>query len=198
LSAREELLAAAAELFTTRGYTATTTRALAERAGIRQASMYHYVGGKEDLLAELLEGTVTPSLTLARRLLADRSRPAEARLWDLCRFDAELLCAGPHNLGGLYLLPEVSAPRFAGFHEARTALKSAYTELLAATAPCAPLLPSGLALRADLLFALVEGLILVHRTSPARPVPAFACAAADAALRLAGVPDEELAAFRGA
>lgn len=48
LSAREELLSAAAELFTTRGYAATTTRAVAERAGMRQATMYHYVSGKED------------------------------------------------------------------------------------------------------------------------------------------------------
>ncbi|MFD1272046.1 helix-turn-helix domain-containing protein [Streptomyces kaempferi] len=53
-------------MFTTRGYAATTTRAVAERAGMRQASMYHYVSGKEELLAELLESTVTPSLAFAR------------------------------------------------------------------------------------------------------------------------------------
>ncbi|MYS19543.1 transcriptional regulator, TetR family [Streptomyces sp. DvalAA-14] len=197
MTAREELLAAAAELFTTRGYTATTTRGLAERAGMRQASMYHYVGGKEDLLAELLESTVTPSLALARTLLADRTRPAESRLWALCRSDAELLCAGPHNLGALYLLPEVASPRFAGFHRARTALKTAYAELLAATAPCADLTPGELALRTDLLFALIEGLILVHRSTPNRPVPVMAAAAADAALRIAGVPAEQLGGLRG-
>jgi AcrR family transcriptional regulator len=191
MSAREELLAAAAELFTTRGYTATTTRALAERAGLRQASMYHYVGGKEDLLADLLEGTVTPSLALARALLADTARPAEARLWELCRSDADLLCAGPYNLGALYLLPEVAAPRFAGFHEARAALKSAYAALLGATAPCAGLPAPDLALRADLLFALIEGLILANRSTPA-----FASAAADAALRVAGVREEDLTALR--
>ncbi|WP_443071145.1 TetR/AcrR family transcriptional regulator [Streptomyces sp. NBC_01476] len=191
MSAREELLTAAAELFTTRGYTATTTRALAERAGIRQASMYHYVGGKEDLLAELLEGTVTPSLTLARALLADASRPAEARLWELCRSDAELLCTGPYNLGALYLLPEVAAPRFAGFHQARAALKSVYGELLGATGACAGLAPADLALRTDLLFALIEGLILVRRSTPD-----FTAAAADAALRIAGVPESALRELR--
>ena len=191
MSAREELLAAAAELFTTRGYTTTTTRALAERAGMRQASMYHYVGGKEDLLAELLEGTVTPSLALARTLLADTGRPAEARLWELCRSDAELLCAGPYNLGALYLLPEVASPRFAGFHEARAALKSAYATLLSGTAPCVGLPAADLALRADLLFALIEGLILANRSTPA-----FASAAADAALRVAGVPEADLPDLR--
>jgi AcrR family transcriptional regulator len=187
MSAREELLAAAAELFTSRGYTATTTRALAERAGMRQASMYHYVGGKEELLAELLDSTVRPSLALARTLLADETLPAEVRLWTLCRSDAELLCTGPHNLGALYLLPEVASPRFAGFHQARTALKSAYAGLLAATAACAGLTPADLALRTDLVFALIEGLILVHRSTPTRPVPATAAAAADAALRIAGI-----------
>lgn len=198
MSAREELLAAAAELFTTRGYTATTTRAVAERAGMRQASMYHYVGGKEDLLAELLEGTVTPSLALARALLADDARPAETRLWELCRADTALLCAGPYNLGALYLLPEVTAERFTGFHQARADLKAAYGSLLAATAPCAALLPAELAFRTDLLFGLIEGVILVHRADLARPVPAFASAAADAALRIAGVSPDELTALRGA
>jgi AcrR family transcriptional regulator len=183
LAPREELLAAAAELFTTRGYTATSTRALAERAGMRQASMYHYVGGKEELLAELLDSTVSPSLALARTLVADVARPAEHRLWELARSDAELLCSGPHNLGALYLLPEVAAPRFAPFREARAALESAYTELLSATAPGAALEPPDLALRADLLFALIEGLILANRSTPV-----FAAAAADAALRVAGVP----------
>jgi AcrR family transcriptional regulator len=192
MSAREELLAAAAELFTTRGYTATTTRAVAERAGMRQASMDHYVGGKEDLLAGLLEGTVTPSLELARALLADRGRPAEARLWDLCRFDAELLCAGPHNLGALYLLPEVAAERFSGFRRARAELRTAYARLLAATAPGAALPAPERASRADLIFGLIEGVILVHRSDPGRPVPAFAAAAADAALRIAGVPPDAL------
>ncbi|WP_405592486.1 TetR/AcrR family transcriptional regulator [Streptomyces sp. NBC_01190] len=198
MSPRDELLAAAAELFTTRGYTATTTRAVAERAGLRQASMYHYVGGKEDLLAELLESTVTPSLNLARTLLADTARPAEARLWELCRSDAELLCAGPHNLGALYLLPEVASPRFGGFHQARTALKSAYGRLLGATACCAALTPAELGLRTDLLFALIEGLILVHRSTPTRPVPLMAAAAADAALRIAGVAADDLAGARAA
>lgn len=134
LSPRDELLAAAADLFTTRGYAATTTRAVAERAGMRQASMYHYVSGKEELLAELLESTVTPSLTLARELLADDATPAEDRLWELCRTDVELLCGGPHNLGGLYLLPEVRTEGFAGFHAVRAELKDTYRQLLAATA----------------------------------------------------------------
>ncbi|MEU6604668.1 helix-turn-helix domain-containing protein [Streptomyces shenzhenensis] len=186
LQPRAELLAAAAELFTTRGYAATTTRAVAERAGMRQASMYHYVSGKEELLAELLESTVTPSLGCARELLADPARPAEDRLWELCRADVELLCGGPHNLGVLYLLPEVRAERFAGFHAVRAELKDAYRQLIAATAAGGALGKGGLDLRTDLVFGLIEGVILVHRSDPERPVTEFARATADAALRIAG------------
>ncbi|MGC5002936.1 helix-turn-helix domain-containing protein [Streptomyces sp. NBC_00353] len=190
LSAREELLTAAAELFTTRGYAATTTRAVAERAGMRQATMYHYVAGKEDLLAELLESTVTPSLALAGKLLVDDATAAEDRLWELCRSDVALLCGGPYNLGALYVLPEVRAERFAGFNRVRDELKEAYGTLLAATRAGAALDEGELALRTDLVFGLIEGVILVRRSGPERPVAAFAAATADAALRIVGTrPD---------
>ncbi|MFK0152804.1 TetR/AcrR family transcriptional regulator [Streptomyces sp. NPDC090499] len=187
LEPRAELLAAAADLFTTHGYAATTTRAVAERAGMRQASMYHYVSGKEELLAELLESTVTPSLACARELLADDATPAEERLRVLCRADVELLCAGPHNLGALYLLPEVHAERFAGFHAVRAELKDAYRQLIAATAAGGALAKGELELRTDLVFGLIEGVILVHRSEPERPAREFARATAEAALRIVGV-----------
>ncbi|MDT3397854.1 helix-turn-helix domain-containing protein [Streptomyces sp. B1866] len=188
LSARDELLAAAAELFTTRGYAATSTRAVAERAGMRQATMYHYFAGKEDILAELLESTVTPSLAVARGLLARDGEPAEERLHALCRSDVELLCGGPHNLGALYLLPEVGIERFAGFHRVRADLKDAYGQLIAATGAGRELDKGELAVRTDLVFGLIEGVILIHRSDPDRPVGAFAAATADAALRIVGIP----------
>lgn len=196
LTAREELLTAAAGLFAERGYAATTTRAVAERAGMRQASMYHYFGGKEDLLAALLEGTVRPSLELARGLAARHEVPAEARLWALCRADVALLCAGPHNPGALYLLPEVGAERFTAFRAARDDLKAGYAELLAATTAGAGLAPADLGLRADLVFGLIEGVILIRRESPDRDPAHFAAATADAALRVAGCAEHVLPKLR--
>jgi AcrR family transcriptional regulator len=196
LTAREELLAAAGQLFTTRGYTATTTRAIAERAGMRQASMYHYFGGKQDVLAALLEGTVRPSLDLALALAARDDLPAEARLWALCRADVALLCGGPHNLGALYLLPEVRAERFADFRAVRDELKAAYAGLLAATVAGAELPEDELALRADLVFGLIEGVILIRREAPDRDPADFASATADAALRVAGCAEHVLPKLR--
>jgi AcrR family transcriptional regulator len=191
LAPRDEVLAAAAELFTGQGYAATSTREVAERAGIRQASIYHYFTGKEEILASLLEGTVRPSLDAARTLL-DAPAPAEARLWALCVRDVRLLCSGPHNLGALYLLPE--AERFTRFQELRDALKDAYARLLARTAVAATLTEAELSLRARLVFSLVESVILIRRDSPADMVEPEATA--DAALRVGGVPDGELPGFR--
>lgn len=191
---RDGILAAAAELFTRLGYGATTTRSIAERAGLRQASMYHYFTGKEEILAALLEGTVRPSLDLALALVAHPSAAPEARLWALCRADVELLCGGEHNLGALYLLPEVGAERFAAFHRVRAELRTAYRDLLAATSAGAALSRPELTLRADLVFGLIEGVILIRRQDPARAEPALGVAAADGALRLSGATGPVVAA----
>ncbi len=191
LSPRAEVLAASAELFTVNGYAATTTRAVAERAGLRQASLYHYFAGKEDILATLLESTVEPSLTFAGRLLADSDHGAAARLWALAAFDAELLFGGLYNLGALYQLPEVRGERFAEFRRARGELKAAYGTLLAA------LDPSGdLALRTDLLLGLVEGGVAVARETGGREPRTVGEALADSALRLAGCPADAIASAR--
>ncbi|MER5854785.1 helix-turn-helix domain-containing protein [Streptomyces sp900105245] len=196
LPPREEVLAAAAELFTAHGYTATSTRAVAERAGLRQASLYHYFDGKEAILAALLEGTVRPSLEMARELVTRAGTAAEARLWALCHSDVLLLCGGPHNPGALYLLPEAQTERFAVFHRVRAELKAAYGELLEDTEPGAVLTTEELALRTDLVFGLTESVILIRRADPARGARALAAATADAALRVAGVPQRSLARQR--
>jgi AcrR family transcriptional regulator len=193
LAPREEVLAAAAELFTGRGYAATTTREVAEHAGIRQASIYHYFQSKEEILASLLESTVHPSLEAARALI-DAPAPAEARLWALCHRDVRLLCSGPHNLGALYLLPE--AERFERFRELRDALKDAYATLLARTAVAATLTEAERSRRARLVFSLVESVILIRKDASALDVEPMAEATADAALRVGGVPDTELPGVR--
>ncbi|WP_043474461.1 TetR/AcrR family transcriptional regulator [Streptomyces collinus] len=196
LPPREEVLAAAAELFTAHGYTATSTRAVAERAGLRQASLYHYFDGKEAILAALLEGTVRPSLEIARELVRRTGTAAEARLWALCHSDVLLLCGGPHNPGALYLLPEAQTERFAVFQQVRAELKAAYGELLTDTEPGAALAAEELALRTDLVFGLTESVILIRRADPARDPRVLAAATADAALRVAGVPQRSVARQR--
>jgi AcrR family transcriptional regulator len=50
---REQMLAAAAQLFATQGYTATTMQQLAQACGVSKATLYHYVRDKHALLAQI-------------------------------------------------------------------------------------------------------------------------------------------------
>jgi AcrR family transcriptional regulator len=67
---REQILGAAAQLFATRGYTATTMNEVAAACGIRKATLYHYVHDKHDLLAQITAGHVAR----LERVVADVER----------------------------------------------------------------------------------------------------------------------------
>lgn len=153
-TAREEILDAAAELFTTHGYASTSTRRIADEVGVRQASLYHHFATKDDILDALLTGTVDAPLRLATDL-AGESGPAAPRLHTLVVGDATQLCAGRWNLGALYLLPELRTDRFEPFRRSRAELRSRYRRLSAdVIAEC-----GGPHDADDLPFRLVESVI---------------------------------------
>jgi len=80
----ERIRDAALDLFSERGFHGTGIRHLAEHAGVSSASLYHYMGTKEDLLVALM-------LESLERLVADADRvvavpgPAPERLAALVR-----------------------------------------------------------------------------------------------------------------
>ena len=75
---RERLARAALELFTTRGFHATTTPLIAQRAGVAEGTIYRHFPSKDDLLNEVFRAAVR---ALADPLKgADPSWPCRARL----------------------------------------------------------------------------------------------------------------------
>ena len=170
-TAREEILDAAAELFTAQGFANTSTRSIADAVGIRQSSLYHHFKTKDDILEDLLEGTVAAGLAFARAVAAlpTSEGPAGSRLHAVALYDGTQLCSARWNLGVLYHLPEARSGRFARFLADRQELRGLYGELGAALspAPAAPGTPPG-----ELAFRLVESLInlradgLATATSP--------------------------------
>ncbi len=68
---------AAIELFATKGFAATGIRELADRAGLSTASLYHYMGTKDDLLVELMMDVNRHLLDLAHEALARTDDPVE-------------------------------------------------------------------------------------------------------------------------
>lgn len=76
---REEILAAARELFITEGFETVTTRKLAERAGLSQTGLYVYFQSKEEILEALCRGTFEK--LIERMRVAEReTRLGPARL----------------------------------------------------------------------------------------------------------------------
>ena len=63
---RQRLLRAALELYTTVGFRATTTPAIAARAGVAEGTIYRHFSGKEHLLNEVFRGAQRWGATLVR------------------------------------------------------------------------------------------------------------------------------------
>ena len=63
---RQRLLRAALELYTTVGFRATTTPAIAARAGVAEGTIYRHFSGKEHLLNEVFRGAQRWGATIVR------------------------------------------------------------------------------------------------------------------------------------
>lgn len=67
----EAILKAAAQVFSKRGYAATTTNHIAERAGVSIGSLYEYFPSKDALLAALMEAHIEESDAALARAAAE-------------------------------------------------------------------------------------------------------------------------------
>lgn len=130
-SPRDQVLNAAAELFASRGFAATSTREIAERVGIRQASLYYHFAGKEEILAEILQRSVRPTVDKVAKIEAlVPPETHETALYLLARIDIRTLAEAPHNVGVLYGQADVTNSEvYAEFHDARQELVDAYGRL---------------------------------------------------------------------
>jgi AcrR family transcriptional regulator len=179
---REEILTAAADLFIAQGFAATGTREIAAHAGLRQASLFHYFPHKDDLLAELLDRTVTPALAAAAWIDTARAEP-EVRLYALARQDVRNLCSGPPNLGALQLMPEARRPRFGGFWAKRDQLRDRYLALIEETAKAGKIVDLPSQTVTDLVFGAVESTMTWYGDEHDLRPDAVAAAVASTAVR---------------
>ena len=130
-SPREQVLEAAARLFTSKGYAATSTREIAEAVGIRQASLYYHFAGKGEIVTELLGRTIRPTMDSVARIESLTEEP-DAVLYLVALTDVRTLASVPHNIGWLYLAPDVAQVEgFDEFTAAREELAATYARLAA-------------------------------------------------------------------
>jgi AcrR family transcriptional regulator len=76
----EEVYVAALRLFREKGYHATSMQDIAAAVGLYKGSLYHYIGGKEDLLVQVFERAMGTLVADAERIAADSALSASAQL----------------------------------------------------------------------------------------------------------------------
>ena len=69
----EEVYAAALRLFKEKGYHATSMQDIAAAVGLYKGSLYHYIGGKEDLLVQVFERAMGSLISRVEGIVADSS-----------------------------------------------------------------------------------------------------------------------------
>jgi AcrR family transcriptional regulator len=188
------VLHAAAQLFVTKGFAATSTREIADKVGIRQASLYYHFTGKDEILAELLERSVRPTVDRVDQIeQLTASASPEAALYLLALVDIQTLAEAPDNIGMLATHPDVtSSDAFDAFRSIRAELADAYGRLAtrAATPDVATAADPGHL--GEMLMHLVE-VTTTLRSSGVPVDDATAAVIASTCLRACGIPDSRIA-----
>ncbi|MFJ2758767.1 TetR/AcrR family transcriptional regulator [Nocardioides sp. NPDC087217] len=187
---RDQILAVAARLFVDRGYAGTSTRDIAELVGIRQASLYYHFAGKPEILAELLEMTVRPTLDKVAEL--DQIERPEAALYLLALHDATSLARLMHNIGKLPGCPDVAqTPEAQQYASARGQLRETYGSLAVSCGSQAVTDTIHLHQLGNLILSNVES-VIARRDDGDNVAAKELHAIAASILRLCGVPQAQI------
>ncbi|MFI5627537.1 TetR/AcrR family transcriptional regulator [Nocardioides sp. NPDC051685] len=191
---REEIIDAAARLFVDQGVAGTSTREIAESVGIRQASLYYHFACKEEILLEVLQRSIRPTVDKIEKLEllgSERDATPSTLLYLLALLDVRTLAQAPHNGGALARLPEVRGMEgYDRFDLTRSELLDAYDRFAAPVAGGTDI--GGLRWGA-LLMQLVE-VVIGMRTDGDRIDDLCAAAVASSCLRVCGAGDDVIEA----
>jgi AcrR family transcriptional regulator len=75
---RAEVLERAIEVFSSRGYRATSMKDLADQVNLSKSTLYHYFSSKQDLLVAIYDGVMVENLAAARRITEGAQSPVDS------------------------------------------------------------------------------------------------------------------------
>lgn len=127
---REEIVAAAGSLFAECGVEAVTMAAIAERAGLKQSSIYYWFRSKSEILGSILERVNRVPLEIVRRQRA-AAGPVADRLYQLVRDDVLALCGFPFDINEIHRLAARDPEAFASYWVERRRLDEGVAALIA-------------------------------------------------------------------
>lgn len=111
---RRNLLAAALEVFSRKGYSATRVEDIAMQANVTTGAIYHHFGGKSELYIALIEDSSAKANQLAQQVIEEGGTPATilrrllVRLFEFAEEDKEYRAVVELFLNMTEISPEVS------------------------------------------------------------------------------------------
>src|SRR6266852_192376 len=100
---RKRIVTAALSLFQTKGFDATTTKAIARKAGIAEGTVFNYFRTKEDIALHFFEQEVDQAITAVRDNPRLRKAPIEERLFALVHSQLEFLAPYEKFIGAAFI-----------------------------------------------------------------------------------------------
>ena len=128
-SANDEILTAARRLFRLKGFKGTSTREIAEAAGLRQPSLFHYFKNKNEIFRAVVSQTVEPVIAFIHAE-SERDDTVEVALHRLVRHDTYHLCTNENVLGSPFQFPELTEESQPEFWRMREQIIDAYRRIL--------------------------------------------------------------------
>ncbi len=193
-SARDAILRAARTLFRQQGVKTTTTRQIADAAGLRQPTIFHYFANKLEIVREIASQAMAPELEFIEAEKARAADPPE-RLYRYTHFVVTNLVSNPSVIGSPLQFPELTPEAFTEFFADYERIFAALEDILRAGMEAGVFLDLPLEVTARQLFALIEAGLQDERLDPAA-AQLVADNAALLVLRSVLVDQELLTAFR--
>src|SRR2546421_3740271 len=100
---RKRIIAAALALFQTKGFDATTTKAIARKAGIAEGTVFNYFKTKEDIALHFFEQEVDQAITAVRDNPRLRKARLEEKLFALVHSQLEFLAPYERFIGAAFI-----------------------------------------------------------------------------------------------
>jgi AcrR family transcriptional regulator len=100
---RKRIVTAALSLFQTKGFDATTTKAIARKAGIAEGTVFNYFRTKEDIALHFFEQEVDQAIASVRGNPLLRKAPLEEKLFALVHSQLEFLAPYEKFIGAAFI-----------------------------------------------------------------------------------------------
>src|SRR5713226_9525201 len=167
---RKRIVTAALSLFQTKGFDATTTKAIARKAGIAEGTVFNYFRTKEDIALHFFEQEVDQAIAAVRGNPRLRKAPLEEKLFTLVQSQLEFLAPYERFIGAAFIQALKPASPLGTFSHRAQELRHRYLgfvqELFEESLPKHPL--SWMAPEVFWIYYLGALLYWLHDSSPGK------------------------------